>query len=178
MTDLRTLLDDAAGPEPMLTDTQLAEAITRGRRSRRRRRTAGTVTAVTMTVAVAGTAWSVWPSAGTAGSDAPVAGAPAAAEATGMTCAGLATKYGIVLRKADSAGKPMTPHLALPGAFGKKQFLNHTSQDRATWVFVTFSVPGSSRPAPEAGIDVPAPGPHGWTDKVWQVVATTCYPAG
>ncbi len=177
MTDLRTLLDEAAGPEPTPTDDQLAEAITRGRRSRRRRRTAGTVTAVTMTVAVAGTAWTVWPSTGSAGPDGPVAGAPVSAEAPGTTCGELTTKYGVKLRRFDSAGKPVSPHLALPGATSSKQYLNHTSQDRATWVFVTYSVPVSSRPDPEARIVVAAPGAHGWTDKVWRVVATTCFPA-
>lgn len=178
MTDLKKLLDEAAGPEESLTDEQLAGAIARGRRSRRHRG-AGLVTAAAMAVVVAGTAWTVWPSAGPGGADAPVAGAPAAAEAAGTTCAQLATKYSIVLRRADSAGKPMTPHLALSAASGKEQqYLNHTSQDRATWVFVTFTVAGSSRPAPDAVINVPAPGPHGWTDKVWRSIATTCYPVG
>jgi hypothetical protein len=65
MTDLKQLLDDAAGPEPAVTDTDLRTDLTRGRRALRRRRITGIATGAVATAAVIGVAWSVLPSGST-----------------------------------------------------------------------------------------------------------------
>ncbi|HZX03625.1 hypothetical protein [Kribbella sp.] len=61
MTDLKQLLDDAAGPEPAVTDTDLATDLTRGRRALHRRRITGIAGAAVATGLVAGVGWAVLP---------------------------------------------------------------------------------------------------------------------
>jgi hypothetical protein len=75
MTDLRTLLEDAAGPEPALTDQELAADLGRGRRAVRRRRAAAIAAAAAGTVAVIGVTWAVLPGTSPS-SEPPVAGSP------------------------------------------------------------------------------------------------------
>ncbi|MEU0095363.1 hypothetical protein [Kribbella sp. NPDC006257] len=59
MTDLKHLLDHAAGDEPVLTDADLTADLTRGHRSLRRRRFVGIAGTATGTVAAIGVALSV-----------------------------------------------------------------------------------------------------------------------
>ncbi|MEU8223011.1 hypothetical protein [Kribbella sp. NPDC048915] len=61
MTDLKELLDEAAGPEPAVTDTDLAADLSRGRRAVKRRRVLGIATGSVATAAVAGLGWSLLP---------------------------------------------------------------------------------------------------------------------
>lgn len=71
MTDLKQLLDDAAGPEPTVTDTDLSTDLTRGRRALRRRRATGIASGAVATALVIGVGWSVLPSGTTNGAPDP-----------------------------------------------------------------------------------------------------------
>ena len=62
MTDLKELLDDAAGPEPAVTDTDLATDLARGRRALLRRRITGIAGGAVATALVIGAGWSILPS--------------------------------------------------------------------------------------------------------------------
>jgi hypothetical protein len=62
MTDMKELLDHAAGGEPAVTDADLAADLDRGHRALRRRRTTGIATAAVATAAVLGVGWSLLPS--------------------------------------------------------------------------------------------------------------------
>ena len=76
MTDLKTLLDEAAGPDPAVTDTDLTADLHRGRRAARRRHTAGAGGVALATAAAIGTAYLLAPTpAVNGGTDAPVASA-------------------------------------------------------------------------------------------------------
>lgn len=75
MTDLKDLLENAAGDEPAITEDVLDADVGRGRRSVTRRRTATAITAVTATAAVAIGAWAVLPDSLPSGNG---AGEPAA----------------------------------------------------------------------------------------------------
>ncbi|GAA0575501.1 hypothetical protein HPO96_16030 [Kribbella sandramycini] len=66
MTDLKFLLDDAAGAEPAVTDTDLTADLDRGRRAVRRRRVAGIGAGAVATAVVIGIAWAVFPGGPTA----------------------------------------------------------------------------------------------------------------
>ncbi|WP_405056782.1 hypothetical protein OG474_29090 [Kribbella sp. NBC_01505] len=66
MTDLKHLLDDAAGPEPATTDTDLDGDLARGHRAVRRRRLTGIAAGTVATAAVLGAAWSFLPGGTTA----------------------------------------------------------------------------------------------------------------
>ena len=74
MTDLKDLLDEAAGAVPGVTDADLSADLDRGRRALRRRRTIGIASGAVATALVIGVGWSVIPS-GTAtdGTPAPAA---------------------------------------------------------------------------------------------------------
>jgi hypothetical protein len=71
MTDLKELLDEAAGPEPTVTD--LSADLTRGQRALRRRRITGIATAAVATAAVIGIGWTLLPSATPNGAPGPAA---------------------------------------------------------------------------------------------------------
>lgn len=74
MTDLKTLLDEAAGPDPVVTDTELSADLQRGRRAARRRRTAGAGTVAVATAVAIGTGYLLAPTpAVNGGTDAPAA---------------------------------------------------------------------------------------------------------
>ena len=74
MTDLKTLLDEAAGPDPAVTDTELAEDLRRGHRVLRRRRAAGIGTVALATAAAIGGVYLLAPTPSVTGTtDAPVA---------------------------------------------------------------------------------------------------------
>lgn len=62
MTDLKQLLDAAAGAEPGLTDADLSADLDRGRRAACRRRVIGIGTAAVATALVVGVGWSALPS--------------------------------------------------------------------------------------------------------------------
>lgn len=63
MTDLKNLLDNAAGDEPATTDDQLAADLRRGQTSLRRRRITGVVAATAATALVVGGGWTLLPDA-------------------------------------------------------------------------------------------------------------------
>lgn len=74
MTELKDLLDEAAGAEPGITDADLSADLTRGRRALRRRRTIGVVSGAVATAVVIGVGWSILPSGTTTdGTPAPAA---------------------------------------------------------------------------------------------------------
>ncbi|MGW6280423.1 hypothetical protein [Kribbella sp. NPDC055071] len=62
MTDMKELLDQAAGPEPAVTDADLSADLDRGHRAVRRRRATGVATAAVATAVVVGVGWSLLPS--------------------------------------------------------------------------------------------------------------------
>ena len=64
MTDLKTILNQAAGDEPPLTDADLTADLARGRRSLRRRRIAGIAATATVAAAAVGVAVSLAPFGG------------------------------------------------------------------------------------------------------------------
>jgi hypothetical protein len=61
MTDMKQLLDSAAGPEPVVDDAELAADLDRGRRAVRRRRFAGVASGAVATALVVGVVWTVLP---------------------------------------------------------------------------------------------------------------------
>jgi hypothetical protein len=67
MTDLKELLDEAAGPEPGVADDDLTADLTRGRRALKRRRIGGIAAGAVATALVIGVAWSVLPTGTTSG---------------------------------------------------------------------------------------------------------------
>lgn len=71
MTDLRNLLDTAAGDEPAVTDQHLAADLQRGRTSLRRRRFSGVVSGVAAVSLVVGGAWTLLPRMGDGTTEAP-----------------------------------------------------------------------------------------------------------
>ncbi|ONI77438.1 hypothetical protein BWI15_02680 [Kribbella sp. ALI-6-A] len=171
MTDLKKMLDEAAGPELPLTDAYLSRAVILGRRSRRRRGL--TVAAATAVVAVGAGGWALGlPSAG----DTPVAAG--AGPSTGpTTCAQLVTDHRI----------ERTKHEPQPGEHNADGIgLRLGDFPRQTEPAVDGeSVPGMwfgwpmSQPrdfAPTATIEVPPPGAKGWPKEVWTEVIRTCYP--
>lgn len=86
MTELKDLLDMAAGSDPALTDADLAADLRRGKRSVRRRHFAGVVGGATAIAVVAAGAWAVLPGTGTSGLDVPAASAtPPPASTTTVT---------------------------------------------------------------------------------------------
>lgn len=70
MTDLKNLLDEAAGPEPGVTDADLDADLLRGRRALKRRRITGVAAGAVATALVIGVGWSVLPSTTTSGAPA------------------------------------------------------------------------------------------------------------
>ncbi|GAA3599621.1 hypothetical protein [Kribbella ginsengisoli] len=77
MTDLKTLLDQAAGPDPILTDDDLLGDLRRGKRSARRRQLAGVGGGATVLAVMAVGAWAVLPGAHDTGLGSGPAGQPA-----------------------------------------------------------------------------------------------------
>ncbi|WP_432884586.1 hypothetical protein ACQPYH_44185 [Kribbella sp. CA-245084] len=73
MTDLKELLDEAAGPEPTVTDADVSGDLTRGQRALRRRRITGIATGALATALIVGVGWSVLPSGTTNGAPQPAA---------------------------------------------------------------------------------------------------------
>jgi hypothetical protein len=63
MTDLKELLDDAAGPEPVVTDADLAADLSRGQRALKRRRSIGILTGSVATAAAVAAGWALGPAA-------------------------------------------------------------------------------------------------------------------
>lgn len=61
MTDLKELLDQAAGAEPGVSDADLSADLNRGRRALRRRRATGVASGALATALVIGVGWSVLP---------------------------------------------------------------------------------------------------------------------
>ncbi|WP_020391131.1 hypothetical protein [Kribbella catacumbae] len=90
MTDLKDLLEQAAGTDPALTDADLAADLRRGKRSVRRRRFAGVAGGATAIAVVVAGAWAVLPGTGTSGLDVPAASAtpPPASTTTATPQAG------------------------------------------------------------------------------------------
>jgi hypothetical protein len=78
MTDLKDLLDNAAGTDPALTDDDLLADLRRGKRSLRRRHLAGAVGGAAAVALVAAGAWAVLPGADPTGLDSKPAGRTAA----------------------------------------------------------------------------------------------------
>ncbi|MEV8378341.1 hypothetical protein AB0P21_36725 [Kribbella sp. NPDC056861] len=76
MTDLKELLESAAGTDPAFTDEELLADLRRGKRSVRRRQFAAMAGGATAVALVAVGAWAVLPGGQTAGLDAPAAGSP------------------------------------------------------------------------------------------------------
>jgi hypothetical protein len=88
MTDLKELLDDAAGPEPAVTDADLATDLARGRHALRRRRATGAAAGAVATAAAIAVAWSVLPGDTNPNTVAPITGttstpSPSAIKTTG-----------------------------------------------------------------------------------------------
>jgi hypothetical protein len=73
MTNLKDLLDHAAGAEPVFTDADLTADLARGRSSLRRRRAAGIASAALGVTLVAGVGLTVLPGHRTGSTEAPVA---------------------------------------------------------------------------------------------------------
>lgn len=150
MTDLKHLLDNAAGDEPAITEDTLDADVGRGRRSVTRRRTATTITAATATAAVAIGAWAVLPDSLPSGNG---AGEPAAQPTT-------TTKPDPTTAKPDPrSSRPVrkgTPPTGLP--------------DFST----PPPLPWASRPVPLVRDDTVLPGakvhcsliPKGWRDQL------------
>ncbi|MFF0339228.1 hypothetical protein [Kribbella sp. NPDC004875] len=61
MTELKQLLDEAAGPEPAVIDADVTADLARGQRALRRRRLTGVASGAVATALVVGVAWSVLP---------------------------------------------------------------------------------------------------------------------
>lgn len=79
MTDLKDLLENAAGADPAVTDNDLMADLRRGKRSVRRRHFAGVAGGATAVALVAAGAWAVLPGADSTGLDSQPAGRTAAA---------------------------------------------------------------------------------------------------
>jgi hypothetical protein len=80
MTDLKDLLDNAAGTDPAVTDDDLMADLRRGKRSARRRHFAGVAGGATAIALVAAGAWAVLPDADPTGLDSGPAGQTAATQ--------------------------------------------------------------------------------------------------
>ncbi|MFG1624234.1 hypothetical protein [Kribbella sp. NPDC049227] len=78
MTDLKELLDRAAGAEPGVSDADLSADLDRGRRALRRRRATGIASGAVATALIVGVGWSVLPT-GTATDGAPEPAGPTTA---------------------------------------------------------------------------------------------------
>ncbi|GAA1110077.1 hypothetical protein GCM10009630_03880 [Kribbella jejuensis] len=70
MTDLKNLLEEAAGAEPGVTDADLTADLLRGQRALKRRRITGIAAGAVATALVIGVGWSVLPSGTTSGAPA------------------------------------------------------------------------------------------------------------
>jgi hypothetical protein len=82
MTDLKNLLEEAAGEEPAITDDTLAGYLRRGRRSARRRQLTGVVAGVAATALVIGGGWALLPDTKRASVEPDVAATPSATPST------------------------------------------------------------------------------------------------
>jgi hypothetical protein len=76
MTDLKELLETAAGTDPALTDDDLLADLRRGKRSVRRRQLGAMAGGATAVALVAVGAWAVLPGGQNSGLDSPPAGSP------------------------------------------------------------------------------------------------------
>ncbi|MGC4943062.1 hypothetical protein [Kribbella sp. DT2] len=183
MTDLKKLLDEAAGPEESLTDEQLAGAIGRGRRTRRRR--GATVAAATAVVAVGVGGWALTlPPSG----ETPVA-AGSGPGAGPSTCAQVVTDYRIERTTrtpgpgemvSDPPGKYTSDGIELRLGGFPQQTDPATFGESVPGLDIFFMRPSSSGPVvfkPGATIDVPPPAGKGWPDEVWRNFTKTCYDA-
>ncbi|WP_112236719.1 hypothetical protein [Kribbella monticola] len=175
MTNLKNLLDEAAGSEPQLTDADLTADLTRGRRSLRRRRIAGIATAATGTVAAVGVALSLAPSVGSTDT----AAAGDGQQTVTKTCGQLRTDYGLKVTESSVAHEMAEIKLELPGFVAKPavrprdgQTVGTITVTNSVWDMVTFT----DKPTftTKGTVQVPPPGEHGWSDEAWRQVARNC----
>ncbi|MFI5735926.1 hypothetical protein ACIA49_37785 [Kribbella sp. NPDC051587] len=108
MTDLKSLLDDAAGQEPALTDTDLTADLDRGRRAVRRRRITGIGAGAVATAAVIGVGWALLPGLPTATPE------PQVASATPTPTTPNTPKPTPMLRPPSRPSGPLPPKPAVP----------------------------------------------------------------
>jgi hypothetical protein len=117
MTDLKELLDDAAGPESGVTDSDLAADLDRGRSALRRRRITGIAAGAVSTALVIAVGWSVLPSALTDNSE------PApATHTTKPPVSKTPTIPESVRRDKDKRKPPVIPATAVPLVANTKPF--------------------------------------------------------
>jgi hypothetical protein len=112
MTDLKNLLDQAAGPDPVVIDDDLLADLRRGRRSVRRRQLAATAGGATAVALVAAGAWAIAPGSPASMDSQPAgqaSGTPRIDRTTVQKTAG-AQKTGVAPVELVPSGKP------LPGA--------------------------------------------------------------
>ncbi|GAA1562580.1 hypothetical protein [Kribbella lupini] len=171
MTDLRNLLDQAAGPAPTLTDDQLSTAIARGRHSRRRRGLTVAVASVAVVVAAGGVALAL-PSAG----EAPAA-AGSGPSAGPVTCGQLFADNTIERTRYEmKPGEQNADGVRLRlGGFPEQ---TQPAQDGEPVPAMSFAWPLANPRVftPAALVDVPPPAGQGWPNEVWTKVVSACYP--
>ncbi|ADB33732.1 hypothetical protein Kfla_4715 [Kribbella flavida DSM 17836] len=162
MTELRTLLDEIAGPDAASPDTFVAETIARGRRTRRRRRITAVMATATAAAGAAAVTWTL----------PPVSDVPAASDAAAQptTCAQLTVDYGL---RAFPREDPNAPGVTLV-LDGFDSAPTEAAQ-RGSGRTVVHAPQLTIEPKSTAVLEVPPPGPNGWSDDVWQQVINTCY---
>jgi hypothetical protein len=161
MTDLTTLLDEAAGAEPALTEADLIADLARAKRSLRRRRVAGVAISATATAAVVGVAFSL------AAPD-PSKGSPVVGEtnqAVTKTCAQLRTEYGLKVTLHRPSSHSSQIEFRLPGS------------GEATVVMAIGPSVGTTEPmkfADNGEVTVRPPDARGWSTADWNQVTRNC----
>lgn len=108
MTDLKELLDEAAGPEPTVTDADLSADLARGQRALRRRRITGITSGAVATGLVIGAVWTVLPTGTTNGGPQP------AAHPTKTPSVLKSTPKDFQARPQDTRKPPVIPPTAVP----------------------------------------------------------------
>ncbi|GAA1604683.1 hypothetical protein GCM10009804_71180 [Kribbella hippodromi] len=103
MTDLKQLLDDAAGPEPAASTDDLTADLARGHRAVRRRRIASITGGALATALVVGVGWSVLPAATTSSP------APAVKPTVTPTTSAKAPKASTKVPTTNAKGAPEHP---------------------------------------------------------------------
>lgn len=141
MTDLKNLLDEAAGPEPGVTDADLDADLLRGQHALKRRRITGLASGAVATALVIGVGWSVLPSATTSGAPEP---------ASGVTKTPKPTATSSVQRYVDPDKRkpPVIPATAVPLVANTKPFPGVITCDLIPkgWAArIAFSAPGAQQ---------------------------------
>ncbi len=111
MTDLKSLLERAAGTDPVVTDDDVAADLSRGRRAARRRRFAGaglTTVAAAVVVGALAVPLAFAPGADSGGSDSAVSAPPATGPATGTGTAMSAGDVLLVAAAHEEKAEPTT----------------------------------------------------------------------